>query len=328
MSEGRWPTLACVVPARDDAKGLPRAVGSILAQSYPGPCEIVIAVGPSEDDTAAVAGRLAAQHSEIVVVENPSGGTAAALNRAIAASSSEVVARVDARAQLGPGYLERAVELLDATGAVNVGGIQEAVGSSDFTEAVAAAMRSRFGAGGARFHLGGEPGPVDTVYLGVFRRTALEAVGGYDEGLIRNQDYELNIRLRQAGGLVYFHPDLWVRYEPRGSLRALARQYLDYGRWKRVVVEQHPRSLKPRQAIPPAAVLANLAGVLIGLWGRRRGWLVPAAYVAATLVASAVAGRGRRPQVAARLPLVYATMHHAWGIGFLLGARRKRRGPA
>ncbi len=319
-SDRGWPRLSVVVPAVDEADTLADAVAAVLAQEYPRPVEVVIAVGPSSDATADVAATLAASDDRIEVVANPGGGTAAGLNRAVAHARGSVVARVDAHAELSTGYLRRAVEVLEETGAGNVGGVQRAVGRPGFQAAVAAAMGSRFGTGDARFHYGGDPGPVDTVYLGVFRREALAAVGGYDETLVRNQDYELNIRLREAGWTVWFDPVLEVRYHPRATMRDLADQYHQYGRWKRVVARRHPGSLRWRQVVPPVAVVANLTGLVAALrW--RPAAAVPLAYVGATVAASVVEAsrQGLDAASASRLPVAFAIMHHAWGLGFLRG---------
>lgn len=320
MSDGSpdWPTVSAVLPAVDEADHLADAVRAILEQDYPGPLEVVVAVGPSSDDTARVAARLAAQDARVVVVDNPAGRTPAGLNRAIEAASGEVVARVDGHAVISDGYLRRAVRTLHRTGAGNVGGIQRAVGTGPTQRAVAAAMSSRFGVGDARFHHGGPAGPVDTVYLGVFRRDALADVGGFDESLVRNQDYELNWRLRQAGWTVWFDPELVVDYAPRSTLRALADQYHQYGRWKRLVVRRDPRSLRWRQLVAPATVLANVAGLTVGLTMWRPALVAPATYLAGTVVATAAAtGVSRDARV--RLPLAFLVMHHAWGLGFLRG---------
>lgn len=317
--EPDWPRLSVVMPAVDEATTLGPAVHAVLAQDYPRRLQVVVAVGPSSDDTATVAADLAAD-DRVVVVDNHGGGTASGLNHAIAAADGDVVARVDGHAELAPGYLRRAVQVLEETGAGNVGGIQRAHGDGGFQSAVAAAMTSPFGTGGARFHHGGDPGSVDTVYLGVFRRQALLDVGGYDEALVRNQDYELNIRLRAAGWTVWFDPDLEVHYHPRRTLRALADQYHQYGRWKRVVVRRHPGSLRPRQVVPPVAVVANLAGLALATrW--RPAALVPLAYAGATVAASAAEAVRQHLDLptAARLPLAFAVMHHAWGLGFLRG---------
>jgi len=181
-------------------------------------------------------------------------------------------------------------------------------------------MASRFGSGDARFHHGGPEGAVDTVYLGVFQRAALEAVGLFDEALVRNQDYELNWRLREAGGTVWFDPDLRVSYRPRGTLGALARQFFEYGQWKRVVVGHHPRSLRWRQVVPPVATLGVAVGLVAGVW-----WppalVIPAAYLAAVVSASLVTGR--RAATMLRLLAVYPTLHLSWGVGFLVGPPRR-----
>ncbi len=311
------PSIAVVVPALNAASSLTDAVGSALSQDWDGALEVVVAVGPSHDATRRIADRLAAD-ARVRVVDNASGSTSAGLNAAIAASSGEVVARLDAHAVLPPGYLRRAVQVLEQTGAVNVGGVQDPVGSTPFEQAVSAAMTSRLGTGGAAFRHSGSAGPVDTVYLGVFRRSALEAVGGFDPHLLRNQDYELNVRLREAGGTVWFDPSLRVAYRPRGSVRALARQYYDYGRWKREVLRRHPGSLKLRQAVPPVALVGNVLGLALGMrW--RPALALPALYGAAVLAESARCGCGLPAAAQARVPVTFPVMHAAWGAGFLTG---------
>jgi succinoglycan biosynthesis protein ExoA len=320
MTHAGTPRLSVIMPVRDEADHLEDAVAAVLAQRYPGELQLVLAVAPSTDATASIAQRLAAADPLITMVDNPAGTTPAGLNRAIAVATGDVIARVDAHAELTTGYLEQAVATLEETGAANVGGIQRAVGTTPMQRAVAAAMSSRFGTGDARFHYGGEPGPIDSVYLGVFRAEVLRELGGFDEDLLRNQDYELNVRIRRHGGTVWFDPRLEVLYRPRGSVRALASQYWQYGRWKRVTVRKHPGSLRWRQLVPPAAVAANAAALLaspLSPWTL----LVPATYLVGVLGASAVTGAGD-PRVAIRLPVVFATMHHSWGAGFLVGPPR------
>jgi len=311
--------VAVVIPVRNGEATLADAVASVLVQELAGALEVCIAVGPSNDRTREVADDLADADRRVSVVDNPARVTPAGLNAAIRATSAPVVARVDGHAVLPAGYLARAVAVLDRTGAVNVGGVQEPRWQTPFEEAVGRAMASRFGSGDARFHYGGPAGAVDTVYLGVFRRTALEAVGLFDEVLVRNQDYELNWRLREAGGTVWFDPDLRVGYRPRGTLGALARQYFEYGRWKRVVVGRHPRSLRWRQVVPPTATLAVAVGLVVGAW-----WppalVIPAGYLASVVLASLVVGR--RPATVLRLLAVYPTLHFSWGVGFLAGPSR------
>ena len=194
---------------------------------------------------------LAAADRRISVVDNPTGKIATAINLAFRSSRHPVVVRVDGHSMLPPGYIRTALQTLRETGAANVGGIMAAEGITPFQQAVAWAMTSPYGVGAARNHTGGEPGPADTAYLGVFRREAVEQAGGYNEKFEIAEDWELNHRIRQAGGLIWFQPSLRVTYRPRTTVRALGIQYFRYGRWRRVVARQHRRHDQP--ALPGTA---------------------------------------------------------------------------
>ena len=307
------PTVSVVIPALDAAETLPRALQSIHSQDYPRIVEIVVAAG--DPDSATVARQLGAD-----VVENVTGRTATGLNLAIYASSGEVVVRCDTHSVLPRGYVSRAVETLARTGAANVGGMQIPVGQTPIGRAIAAAMTSSFGAGDARYRVGGEPGPVETVYLGVFRSDVLQDLDGFNEDYVRTQDYELNHRIRKAGGVVWFDPELRVEYRPRPSLKDLARQYWDYGRAKRQFGRDYPTALRWRQLAPPALVATlGLSVLLSPFWPV--ALLVPAAYAATTVgVATFDQNRGDAPALAEAGAL--AIMHLSWGAGFLAGRVR------
>jgi GT2 family glycosyltransferase len=179
-------------------------------------------------------------------------------------------------------------------------------------------MTTPVGVGDARFHLGGPPGPVDTVYLGVFHRSALERVGLFDESLERNQDYELNLRIRESGGEVYFDPALVVDYIPRASLGSLAGQYRQYGRWKRLVLRRFPQSLRWRQLAAPLLVLGLVVSILLFLLGwRPAAVVVPGAYALAVIGTALVELIRRRDPAALALPVVLPTMHLSWAYGFM-----------
>ncbi|WP_440067624.1 ExoA family glycosyltransferase [Streptosporangium sp. OZ121] len=316
-----WPPISIVIPVLNEERHLREAVRQVLSQRYAGPIEVVLAIGPSRDRTQEVADEIAADDPRVVVVPNPTGRTPNALNAAIAASGNAIIARVDGHAMLPDDYLQVAVETLEETGADNVGGVMAAEGVTPFEQAVARAMTSKIGVGGARFHTGGTAGPADTVYLGVFRRSALERVGGYDEHFQRAQDWEMNHRIRETGGLVWFQPRMRVSYRPRPDLKALAKQYFHYGRWRRVVARTHEGTINLRYLAPPLAVLAILAGLVVSpfFWP---GLLIPGGYLAAILAGSAVTGSGLPASALVRLPLVYVTMHMSWGWGFLTSPRR------
>ncbi|MFZ4485888.1 MAG: glycosyltransferase family 2 protein [Candidatus Nanopelagicales bacterium] len=322
--------VSVIMPVINEERHLRHAVDGILAQDYSGALEVVIAVGPSKDRTRAIADSIAAEHSNVHVVDNPTGKTPSGLNAAIGRSTGDVVVRVDGHAMIPADYVSTGVEVLEETGADNVGGIMAAKGTTDLECAVARAMTSRFGVGGASFHVGGEPGAALTVYLGCFRREALDRVGGYDESMERAQDWEMNLRIRQTGGVVWFTPRMEVTYRPRPTISSLARQYHDYGRWRREVARRHPDTLSLRYLAAPVAVLGIAIGVVLGVAGLVTGigWLAflgfaaPACYLLANLAASAQSMRAapRLPWRSARwLPAVYATMHGAWGAGFLRG---------
>ena len=315
---GPVPGVSVVIPARNDAAALLAALlaalASVSAQDYEGEIEVVVADG-SHGPAMADAAR--ARFPGVRIVANPQRHIPAGLNRAVRAASHDIIVRCDARCVLPPDYVRAAVATLERTGAANVGGLQRPVGTSAFTRAVALAMTTWLGAADARYRIGGYEGPADTVFLGVFRREALEAAGGFDETLRRNEDYALNWRLREQGRTVWLDPRLKVAYQPRGSLGALARQYFANGWWKRIMLGRHPRSLRWRQCAAPvlALGLAGSAGLAAaGLVGA--GAVLPAAYLLALVAGAAMVGLRRRTGAAAWLPPVLATMHLAWAAGF------------
>jgi glycosyltransferase involved in cell wall biosynthesis len=329
---GTAPAVSLVMPVRNEERHLAEAVRAVLSQDYPGDLELVLAVGPSHDRTDEISKRIAAADSRVTVVPNPSGLIPSAVNAAIKASRYSVVARVDGHCVLPPGYLRTAVQALEETGADNAGGVMAAAGVTPFEQAVAWAMTSPAGVGASPFHTGGEPGPADTVYLGVYRRAAIEQVGGYNEAYQVAEDWEMNHRIRLAGGLIWFLPDLQVTYRPRADVRALGLQYFRYGRWRRVVARQHAGTINRRYLAPPAAALAVAAGTLAGLAGLAglaaghagswpligtAGFAVPLLYLAGLLAVTSRAARSLPGRVTIRLPVVMAVMHMCWGAGFL-----------
>lgn len=308
------PTVSVVIPALNASRDLPNALESIRDQDYPEILETIVAAG--DDATAGVAADGGAR-----VVTNEAGTTPAGLNLAIAGARGEVIVRCDAQSTLPPGYVTRAVETLTRTGADNVGGMQIPVGITARERAIAGAMASPFGAGDAKHRIGGAPGPAETVYLGVYRRATLESLGGFDETFERSQDYELNYRINESGGTVWFDPELKVGYRPRDSFLALSRQYFDYGSWKRRMTVLHRGSLRWRQMAPPIAVGLIVVSLLVSVFAPI-ALLVPLLYLLGVIIASlTIPAKG----VAMRLliPIALVTMHLSWGGGFLVGTTRR-----
>jgi succinoglycan biosynthesis protein ExoA len=309
------PAISVILPVLNEEPHLAESINAILAQDYSGVFEVILALGPSKDRTDAVAQDLATRDQRIKLVANPSGKTAAGLNLAIASSSNPVIVRVDGHAKIPNNYLTLAISILRESGAVNVGGVMAAEGVTPFEIAVSRAMRSPLGVGASRFHTGGEAGEVDTVYLGAFRREAVIAAGGFDERYTRAQDWELNHRLRKNGGKIFFDPRLQVTYRPRPNLKKLAKQYFQYGRWRRVVSRSHPGTVNFRYLAPPFALAGTVASIAVGLLLHPIFYLPAVVYGAFVLISSILIAKSIREFTL--LLSVIPTMHFAWGAGFI-----------
>ena len=325
MSE---PAVSVIIPVLNEERFLKQSVQAILNQNYSGQLEIILALGPSKDQTNVIAQELA-KDRRIKLVENPSGRTAAALNNAIKNSNFDIIVRLDGHAIVDSNYIKNAVKTLVESGADNVGGLMKAEGTNAFEKSVAAAMTSKFGVGNAPFHVGGKSGEVDTVYLGTFRKSALERVGYFDESFIRAQDWEMNYRIRKTGGKIWFNPDLVVSYRPRKNLLQLAKQYFEYGQWRKQVTKTYPETVSMRYLAPPITVSGLIAGIIMVLFSKildinwlQIGWLAPLVYL--TVILLAFLSIGSKIGLLSRLYLllVLPTMHLSWGVGFLKGSKR------
>ena len=316
------PLVSVVIPMRNEAAHIAYCVDSVLAQDYPPDrLEVIVVDGDSNDNSTEV---LRAYGERLRVLRNPSRIVPTAMNIGITAARGEIIARVDAHTVLAPDYIRIGVETLQRTGADNVGGPMHAAGGGHWGTAIALAMGSRFGIG-AYFHFGTAERDVGSVYMGMYPRHVFERIGLFDEELVRNQDDELNYRLRKAGGRVFFTPHMRSRYQNRQSVSALARQFFQYGMWKIRVLQKHPRQMSVRQFVPPLFVLTVVTTALVAPWSAAAARLfvaVIAAYaVALAAAAAAVAGRHGWHHMG-RLVAAFSIMHFSWGSGFLAGALR------
>jgi len=327
------PGVSYVMPVLNEATHIRAAVESLLSQDYAGPMEVTLALGPSTDGTNDIVAQLRTEDPRVHVVANPAAATPVGMNLAITASVYPIVIRVDAHSVLPTDYTRVAVETLLRTGADNVGGIMDAQGTTSFEKAVARAYGTKVGLGGSPFHIGGEEGPVDTVYLGVFNRESLLKVGMFNEEIRRGQDWELNRRFREAGGLVWFTPALKVVYRPRTNMRQLLTQMYSTGLWRGELTRRFPSASSLRYFVPPLMVVATLVGVLAGLGGIVQvlygypapallGWVVPGVYVIFVLASTLVYGRGLGARGPGNFALVLPCIHFAWGLGFIMSYTR------
>lgn len=294
------------MPVMNEEHYLARAVKSVLAQKTPGLSEIILALGPSTDKTNLVASDLARDYAQVKLVDSPTGLTSASLNLAIAQSRYEVVIRVDAHSQLPEGYALLAVKILNDTGSANVGGRMHAIGESSFQKAVAFGYNNRIGLGGGSYHVGGKAGAAESVYLGCYRKSVLEELGGFSTKWVRGQDWELNQRILKAGYQVWFDPRLAVGYYPRRSWSALAKQFFTTGRWRGALTRSDVANSRLRYWLPPLLVVASL--FWLPLWF----YLLTIAFYAAGTTSLSWSSRFW-------LMLVLPTMHLSWGIGFWAG---------
>jgi glycosyltransferase involved in cell wall biosynthesis len=315
MSTQINPAVSVILPILNEERDLRDCISAILQQKYDGKLEVILALGPSTDNTNQIANSLAQADSRIKLVNNPTGKTAAALNLAIAAASSEIICRIDGHAEISDTYIKTAVEIMMQTGAVNVGGLMNASADRGFQSVVATAMRSRIGVGSSKFHTGGEAGPADTVYLGTFKKSAILQAGGFDEKYIRAQDWELNHRLRLNGGVIWFDPRLVVTYRPRDTFRKLAKQYFEYGRWRRAVSREHKGTVNYRYLAPPIALVINFLSMILGLFFSSIFFLPVLIYLLTIIFSSLFIGKSIYEKLT--LPMVLITMHVSWGFGFI-----------
>ena len=320
-----FPFVSVIIPMRNEAAWIDRCLGSVLNQDYPTQqMEILVADGMSTDDSAARLAELAARDPRIRVISNPGLIVPTGLNLAIGAARGEVIARIDAHTVIERDYLRRGVELLERTGASNVGGPMVCRGGSPIAEAIASAMESRFGIG-ATFHFASNETECDTVYMGMWPRKVFEDVGLFDEELVRNQDDELSYRIRKAGGRIVVSPGMRSLYQNRESWKALARQFFQYGVWKVRVLQKHPRQMSLRHFVPPVFQATIALLVLVGIVWRPALWTALAIVALYAGILAIVAARSaREASEQARLWLALVLIHQCWAAGFLTGVWRFR----
>lgn len=318
--------VSIITPCRNEADHLDQFLAGALSQRLPRDCalELLVADGRSDDATRAMLEDWAAADSRIILIDNPRLIVSAGLNRAVRLARGEVIVRMDVHTEYAQDYVAECLRALEESGADNVGGPWRARGSGGVSDAIALAFSCRWVSGGGKAHDPSYEGPVDTVYLGCWRREAFGRFGRFDEDLARGQDSEFNYRVLHIGGRVYQTPRIRSWYAPRSSLSQLFRQYMQYGYWKVAMLRKHGRPTSLRQ-LAPGAFLVGLIGLASAApWFPAAAWLLAAAiclYLLASLaVGERICARTARPDLALAMPAVFAAYHFGFGWGYLCGA--------
>ncbi len=325
------PLVSIIVPCYNEEHTIRLLLEAIFQQNYPRQAmEVVIADGLSEDQTRAEITRFQQDHPDlkVTVLQNPKRIIPAGLNCAIGAASGDYIIRMDAHCIPLPDYVRRCVQALEENRGDNVGGVWEIQpGGKDrqhpspAARGIAAAAAHPLGVGDAQYRFTNRAQEVDTVPFGAFSRLLVDRIGGFDETLLTNEDYEFNVRLRRSGGRVWLDPAIRSIYLARDSFPGLVRQYWRYGFWKGRMLRRNPGSLRWRQAVPPVFVLSLLALGGLSIWFTPARWLLLVeifTYLAALFVVSLLQTLQRRDWgLLWSVPLAMAAMHFAWGSGFI-----------
>lgn len=317
------PLVSIVMPCRNEAGHIETCLQSILAQEPPeGGFEVLVADGMSTDGTREYLERMAAQHPCIRVLNNSGRIVSTGLNAAIRAAGGDIIVRMDAHTAYAPDYVRQCLAVMNETGADNVGGPMQTRADTFMERAIRAVFHSTFAVGGARSHQPNYKGFVDTVIYGCWRKSVFERIGYFDEELIRNQDDEHNLRLVRAGGKVYQSPRIRSWYRVRGSLRALFRQYMQYGYWKVLVIRKHQTPASLRHLVPGAFVGCMCLLPVVGLFWPPALWAamgLALLYFVAALAASLVTAVRTQLTLLPVLPVVFWCFQFGYGYGFLRG---------
>jgi glycosyltransferase involved in cell wall biosynthesis len=319
-------TVSVVIPCYNEEKTIYPLLESISQQTFQiDDLEVIIADGISTDGTRAEINRFSAAHPnlEVRIVDNTKKTIPSGLNIGIQAAKGEFIVRLDAHSVPASDYIEKCVTLLKQGIAENVGGVWLIrPGKNDWIgRSIAAAASHPIGVGDAGYRHSNKAGYVDTVPFGAYRREFIISLGAYNEALLTNEDYELNVRIRKAGGRVYLDPKIQCVYFSRPTFLALAKQYWRYGYWKAKMVRKYPGTVRWRQALPPLYLLGLFGLLILSFINQFFFWIfigVIIFYLMILIIASIKIALSKQDGAFIMgVPLAIAIMHHSWGSGFI-----------
>ena len=318
------PVVSVLIPCRNEKARIGACLESLLSCGYPhGRMEILVIDGRSHDGTAQIVSRYATLHPFIRLLENPAGITPAGLNIGLREAAGEFIMRMDAHAEVGDGYIARCLEAILKYVADNVGGPMETVPQKPTAvgRAIAATLSHPFGVGNSKFRTGScSVLEVDTVFGGFYRRDIFRRIGGFNEHLERSQDFEFNLRLKEAGGRILMVPDIVSRYYARSSLRGYLEQNWNNGRWAVLACLRSGRiPLRWRHMMPGAVVVLGILLLLLAPFWATAGLLFLAAcatYLLLALLASVVTAVNRKDsKLLVLMPVMFPALHVCYGAG-------------
>lgn len=325
---GRRVSVSVVIPCFNEERFISGVLQNLSTQFDHESYELIVVDGRSTDNTRQVVADFAEgnPHLAVRIIDNPARNIPVALNLGIREARGEYIVRMDAHSVPSAGYVRRCVELL-TPGEISIVGMPWQIRPGTATivaEAIAHAVAHPFGIGDAQYRLQTSTSQlVDTVPFGAFKKSLWTELGGFNEELMTNEDYDFNYRVRKKGGKVLLDSREHSNYFARATLRELAIQYFRYGYWKAQMVKLHPRSIRLRHLVAPAFVSSLVVFGLLSFFWIPALWVllvVLGSYILlASLFALSIASRNRQGRLFVILPVVFLLIHWAWGLSFLLG---------
>lgn len=329
MNNNSLPLVTVIIPVRNEAKSIQQVLMSVFNQEYPlGKMEILVVDGMSSDGTRSQMKDFMDENPQVklTILDNSQQIVPPALNIGIQQATGEFILRVDGHCELPTNYIKTCVENLKTEGVENVGGQQYPVGRTYLEKAIALAISSPVFIGNSYFRYGDQKRFVDTVFLGAYPRHVFEEVGLFDEGLVRHQDYDFNLRLRNQGGKILYIPELKVKYHPRSSISSFFKQYFQYGLWKVRVMQKSKHAFRLRHYAPTALVFAVMVGAIlsVAIPGFTAFYLLGALFylLGAAAASLFVSCKHQNWKYLPVLPVIFMSIHFGWGLGFWWGIIR------
>jgi len=317
------PPISIIIPTLNESGFIIGCINSIIQGNYPVEnMEIIVVDGGSEDNTVEQVKSLSQAHLDIVLLENHKKITPAAMNIGIKAAKYDLLMWCGAHAVYDKNYVLHSVNaLLDDPKAASVGGVINPIANTKMGKAIAVATSSKFGIGNAQYRHATTRQYVDTVFGGCFLKKSINEIGGFNEAWVRNQDYEINHRLRTNVGPIILDPSIRCQYYCRESISKLYMQYFNYGFWRFNTLLKHPDSFTYRQAAPVLLCVGMLISLALTLSGHSIGWLIPSVYIILSLLTSLMlASIKAQPFLLVSLPIIFPVLHISWGAGFIKNA--------